>query len=79
MLHVDLIRRVSADHVQHRQSSARMLVQPCVQLKDSAFTDHNRVASGNLRLNFRSTEDPITTHYKDGEGTEGFLTIGRSG
>ncbi len=54
-----------------------MLVQPSVQLKDSAFTDHDRVASSNLRLNFPSTEDPITTHCKDGEGTGGFLTIGR--
>ena len=64
LLHVDLIRRVSTDHVQHGESATRMLVEPSVQSKDSALGDDDGIAFRNLGLNLSTTENSITTHCR---------------
>lgn len=62
LLHIDLIRRVSADHVQHGETATRMFVKPSVQSQDSALGNDNGIAAGNLRLDLASTEDSIPIH-----------------
>ena len=61
-LHVDLVRGISADHVQDRQSAARVFVQPSVQPQDSAFGDYDGVACCNPGLDLSPSEYPITIH-----------------
>lgn len=40
-LHVDLIRRISSHHMQYHQSTARVLVEPAIELQDIFIHDDN--------------------------------------
>ena len=42
--HVDLICRVSAHHVQYREATARVRIDPLAEVQDVALVDDNRLA-----------------------------------
>jgi hypothetical protein len=68
-LHVDFVGRISADHVQNGQLTARVFVNPLVQLQRIAFVDNNRLALGNQGFDFGSGQELLGRH--DGGGCVG--------
>jgi hypothetical protein len=52
-LHIDLISRISADHMEDSESTARVFVEPSIQLEGVSFVDDDDVTFVDRLLNGR--------------------------
>lgn len=67
ILHGNLVGSISSHHVLYRQLSARVVVEPCIQLQDSSMGDDDRRASSDEVLDLRSGVHFAFSH--DGHAT----------
>ena len=61
-LHVDLIARISPNHVQDCKTTSRMLFEPAIKSKDIPFCYDNDLTVCDAALDGPGTEDLITVH-----------------
>lgn len=61
-LRVDLVRRISPDHVKNGQPSSWVFVHPLVQTEGMSLVDHDDLAGGDTSLDISSQKKTITIH-----------------
>lgn len=65
---IDLVRRVSADHVMNGEVATGVLVEPVIELQRTVLVDDNEVPICNQTLDFSRGNDAVAVHRGGHDG-----------